>query len=384
MNDLSAPLGFKDPGNDKRKPPFGTIAALSVVSILAALIVWLVVVNDPLGGQPVALVKIENVDMTVDKNEIATVGVKSSTGELLPPATADDPAKTGDGTTPPEGGVDIHTVDGSLADVKLPVDPDPDLVERIAYGPLPRIGEDGRRPVDVYARPVPSFVGASPKIVIIVGDLGLSQNGTQAALQQLPPQVTLAFAPYGASLDRWTQKARQDGHELLLQVPLEPFDYPDNDPGENTLLTTNTADKNLDDLHFFMTKITTYVGIINYMGGRFTADPNSMDSLMGEVATRGLMYVDDSSSARSLADQAAAKRQTPFAKADVVIDAIPVPNEIGGRLAQLEQIARTRGLAIGVASGRPVTIKEVSSWAKTLDARGITIVPITAALQKAG
>ena len=31
-------------------------------------------------------------------------------------------------------------------------------------------------------------------------------------------------------------RAREAGHEVLLEVPMEPFDYPDNDPGPQTLL----------------------------------------------------------------------------------------------------------------------------------------------------
>ena len=246
-------------------------------------------------------------------------------------------------------------------------------------GPLPRVAADGRRPADVYARPVPNFVGASPKIAIVVGDLGLSQTGTQEALAKLPPAVTLGFAPYGASLDRWTAKARQDGHELLLQVPLEPFDYPDNDPGENTLLVGKDARQNIENLHRVMGHLTTYVGVVNYMGARFTSEADALDPVMQEIALRGLLYLDDGSSPRSIAEQSAGKFKTTFAKADLVIDAVPTPNEITARLAQLEQIARTRGLAVGVASARPATLKALTNWTSGLDSRGITLVPITAA-----
>lgn len=369
MNDLTNPLGFGGSGNRRLRVPVGAIAAVITASLFAGLAVWLMVVNDPLGGEPYARAKIETSDTSYARADIATVGVKSGTGELLPP-----PAES----KPDAGGVALEGPPGTKETVALPIEADTALIETSPFGPLPRVAADGRRPVDVYARPVPSFVGASPKIAIVVGDLGLSQTGTQEALAELPPEVTLGFAPYGASLDRWTAKARQDGHEILLQVPLEPFDYPDNDPGENTLLVGKDARQNIENLHRVMGRLTTYVGVVNYMGARFTSEAAALDPVMQEIALRGLLYLDDGSSPRSVAEQSAGKSKATFARADLMIDAIPTPNEITGRLAQLEQIARTRGLAVGVASARPATLKALASWTGGLDERGITLVPITA------
>lgn len=372
MNDLTKPLGFGGSSGRRLRVPVGAIAAVITACLFAGLAVWLMVVNDPLGGEPFARAKIETSDTGYARADIATVGVKSGTGELLPPPSE----------IKLEAGVKVEGPSGAEAAVALPIEADAALTETSPFGPLPRVAADGRRPVDVYARPVPGFVGASPKIAIVVGDLGLSQTGTQEALEKLPPQVTLGFAPSGASLDRWTAKARQQGHELLLQVPLEPFDYPDNDPGENTLLVSKDTRQNIENLHRVMGRLTTYVGIVNYMGARFTSEAAALDPVMQEISLRGLLYLDDGSSPRSVAEQSAGKFKTTFARADLVIDAVPTPNEIAGRLTQLEQIARTRGLAVGVASARPATIKALSSWTNGLDGRGITLVPITAAPQR--
>lgn len=371
MNDLTKPLGFGGSNGRRLRVPVGAITAVITASLFAGLAVWLMIVNDPLGGEPFARAKIETSDTGYARADIATVGVKSGTGELLPQLSE----------TKPEAGVKVEGPAGTEAAVALPIEADAALTETSPFGPLPKVAADGRRPVDAYARPVPGFVGASPKIAIVVGDLGLSQTGTQEALEKLPPQVTLGFAPYGASLDRWTAKARQDGHELLLQVPLEPFDYPDNDPGENTLLIGKDTRQNIENLHRVMGRLTTYVGVVNYMGARFTSEAAALDPVMQEISLRGLLYLDDGSSPRSVAEQSAGKFKTTFARADLVIDAVPTPNEIAGRLTQLEQIARTRGLAVGVASARPATIKALASWTSGLDSRGITLVPITAAPQ---
>lgn len=385
MDDLSSPLGLKPLGGRRFRLPLGIMVAAALVVCGGGLALWMTTVSDPNGGEPSAKVPIEKASIGIDRGDITTVGVKSGAGMLLD-STEHAPADPGKAANAPTGGetpgVEIHGPGGAIGEVRLSIGADPALIETGSGGPLPRIAADGRRPVDVYARPVPASVGAAPKVAMIVSDLGLSQTTTQDVIAELPPEVTLAFAPYGGSLDRWSEKARQEGHELLLQIPLEPFDYPDNDPGPETLLTGNTAGKNLGNLHALMGRIVSYVGLVNYMGGKFTSDEAAFDPFLAEVAKRGLMYVEDGVSGRSLAAKLATKDHTPFVKADVAIGPEDGPDDLAGRFAQLEQVARSRGTAIGMVGARPATVAAIASWVKGLDSRGIVLVPITAMLAK--
>jgi uncharacterized protein len=211
-----------------------------------------------------------------------------------------------------------------------------------------------------------------------VTGLGISALGTSDALAKLPGPVTLGFAPYGADLDRLAARARESGHEVLLQVPMEPFDYPDNDPGPQTLLTSLNPGQNVDRLHWLMSRLQGYVGIANYMGGRFTASEAALAPVLREAAKRGLIYVEDGSSPRSLAGQIAGANNLSYAKGDLTIDAVPASAEIDRALGRLEKTARERGVAIGMANALPASIERISVWAKAAESRGILLVPISA------
>jgi uncharacterized protein len=178
-------------------------------------------------------------------------------------------------------------------------------------------------------------------------------------------------------------RARTEGHEVLLQIPMEPFDYPDNDPGPQTLLTALAPEQNVDRMQWLMSRFQGYVGLANYMGARFTATEAAFAPVLRETAKRGLLYLDDGSSPRSLAGQIAGASNLPFAKANVVIDAVPTPLEIDRALAKLESVARETGIAVGIASALPVSIDRLTRWMKTAENRGFVLVPITAAAQKA-
>ena len=254
-----------------------------------------------------------------------------------------------------------------------------------AHGAIPKIAADGMRPADAFAQPAKALPGKpdAPRIAIIVSGLGVSDSATADAIAKLPGAVTLGFMPYGSDVAALAGRARARGHEILLQVPMEPFDYPDNDPGPQTLLTSLTPQQNIDRLYWLMSRFQGYVGIAGAMGARFTASEPSFAPVLREAAKRGLIFVDDGANPRSLAGRIAGANNLPFAKADVTIDTVPTASEIDHALGRLEMAARERSIAVGISSGLPVSIDHIAKWAKTLADHGIQLVPITAVALKA-
>lgn len=380
-DDLEAPLGLTRP-----KPPFWVripfgILGIALVGLVATVVgVWLIFMRDPTGGEPQAIVKLDRSKTGIAKDDVAIAGsprepeARAGSGEPAQQGIAEITPATGKGLEP----VPPRRVPEAVEGQPLSTQPIARVAEKTRWGVLPRIAADGTRPLDVYARPTPRRPQSTPRIALVVGGLGISQTSTQEALRTLPADVTLAFAPYGASLDRWMQKARTDGHEILLQIPMEPFDYPDNDPGPQTLLVGATTEANSDRLQTLLGRLTNYVGVINYMGARYTSDPTVLGSTLVEVTRRGLMYVDDGASSRSVAEAAARAAHTPFARADVVIDEVARDDAVRARLTQLEQIARTKGIAVGTASALPISLRNLQPWIQSLESRGLVLVPVSA------
>ncbi|CAN7732931.1 divergent polysaccharide deacetylase family protein [Mesorhizobium caraganae] len=281
-----------------------------------------------------------------------------------------------EGDGPPNAAIVIHDPSTIGQNLKIAHIPDKALIEASDTGPLPVRAADGRRPFDVYARPWSGSRGA--RVAIVIGGLAVSQTGTQAAIAKLPAEVTLGFAPQGNSIGRWMQAARQSGHEVVMQVPLEPFDYPNVNPGRNTLTVAASPDDNLKNLRWALSRTTNYTGVMNYMGARFSADAAAMGPFMAELGKRGLAYIDDGSSARSLAPDLALKDGVPFVAGDMAIDAVQDRGAILKKLDALEATARAKGSAVGIGSAFDLTVDTVAAWVLEAKKRGIEIVPISA------
>lgn len=266
-------------------------------------------------------------------------------------------------------------------EVALAPAPQPDLVTEGPEGPLPVVAPDGRMAWQVYARPFQAPDPKTPKIAIVIAGLGLSQAATEAAIQQLPGAVTLAFVPYARGLGEWIAQARAAGHEVLLELPMEPFDYPKNDPGPHTLLTTLDADENIARLDWLLSRFTGYVGVTNFMGEKFTASEDAMEPVLTELGDRGLLYLDSKASRNSVASDLAAELELPNVASNRFIDRVASRVAIDARLFELERIAKSAGSAVGVGFPYPVTIERVSQWARALRQKRYLLAPLSAVVE---
>ena len=259
-----------------------------------------------------------------------------------------------------------------------------ELVEDSQYGPLPKVASDGRRPLDVYARPsryaAKGGAGDPARIAILVTGLGLADSPPANVLKGLPPSISVAYGAYGRSLQDGVTVARADGHEVLLQIPLEPNNYPTENPGPHTLLTTLPPDENMKRLEWLMSRYTGYVGVTNLMGAKFEATQNALTPVLEEVKSRGLLYVDDGSVQGSTAGQIASTIGLDYSVATVQInDASPA--DIAKQLAKLEAEAKEKGAAIGVVKAKPATLKQIAEWASKLQSKGFVLVPVSAVVR---
>jgi uncharacterized protein len=406
-DDLSAPLGQKTARRKRRfRLPIRPMQALAMLLglFLVTFACFALFGNNPLGGEPVVHVALRNqTTETAADDKAKTTPMPASEHGAAP---AQKPAALGeqrtvtiiDGSSGKQQDVVIGAeaqdklqgkdkapgdkAEGNAASAAVMAGVDARLLERTRYGMIP-LATENLKPYMAYAAPADQAKAAKmPVISIVIGGLGVGAAKTVDAIMKLPGAVTLAFTPYGSDPTKLAGRARAQRHEILLQIPMEPYDYPDNDPGPQTLLATLGAEQNLDRLFWHLGRMQGYAGIANFMGARFVATDAAMQPIIREAARRGLAYFDDGSAARSVAAALAQTQAVPFAKGDVTIDAVPTAGEVDHALARLEDIAKERGYAVGTASALPISIERIAAWTKGLEGRGVLLVPLTSVMQK--
>jgi len=359
-----------------RKPPVAVTGAGLLLLSSAALFV--AVLGDPRAGVPSAKVQLKR-EAAAEAPQPTGLEAFSAGAFGLHQDLAGQPTDGEAVLTLPDGA----SVSGPQAPVTAPVQtasplpkaPLAGLHQPGPNGALPVIAPDGRTPAAAYARPFRA--NGRPTVSVIVGGLGLNAATTRAAIERLPAEVTLSFVPYADNLQGWIDQARAQGHEVILEIPMEPTGYPNTDPGPYTLLAKAGADDVTAKMNWLLGRATGYFAVTNYLGDRFATSDAGTAAFLTILRQRGLSFIDDGSLRR---------RPGAFsrASADRVIDETQDPAAIVGQLNAIEALAKARGSAMGAGFSYPVTVEAVARWTAGLEARGLQLAPASAMTQRPG
>ncbi|MGH6948791.1 MAG: divergent polysaccharide deacetylase family protein, partial [Kiloniellales bacterium] len=233
-----------------------------------------------------------------------------------------------------------------------------------------------------YARPFDD-AERRPRLAVVITGLGLSSAATEAAIRRLPPEISLSFSPYARGLNEWLTLARANGHEVLIDLPMEPANFPADDPGPQALLTSLDESQNLERLAWVLQRGSGYVGVVSTMGARFTLSPEHLRPVLEQVKKEGLMLLDSRTTDGSLAGPIAAEIGLPVTVSDRALDVQQASSvAIDANLIYVERQALAEGAALAIGQPYPVTIERLVEWSGELDGHGIALVPVTAIVGK--
>ncbi len=252
------------------------------------------------------------------------------------------------------------------------------LIENVdGVGDLPKIAANGSHASTAYARP--SDPGISlPKVAIMIEGVGLSRQASLAAINKLPPQVSLVLSPYGRDLDDWVFRARLAGHEVFMSLPMESDKFPLEDAGPLAMDTQVQVAENKRRLSAVMASAGGYVGLVTYLGSQFLKAEGQIRELLKEMKSRGLMFVIGGRRSRNDATQIAADLDLPRAETEFYLDESPSIQEIRTSLDRAVSLAKDRGSILVLARPYPVTIKSILDWVQTIPDVGVALVPASA------
>ncbi len=338
---------------------------LTTVGLIAAM-------GDPQAGTPVVRISLAKVAAMAAppgwrEALLAEHGGDAALAEETYSLSESPAGPGGEATITLPGGRSVHPTS------PLPPAPIAGLTVAGPNGPLPVIGPGGRTPAQAYARPFTS--NGRPKISLVIGGLGLNATATRQAIETLPPEITLSFVPYSENLQGWIDLARANGHEVLLEAPMEPVDYPENDPGPYTLMSRAQPAETVKKLEWLLSRATGYFGVTNYLGSRFLQSNEAMGAFSDSLRSRGLAFIDDGSAARRGGG-------LPRASAERIIDDALSSDTIDQQLLALEAGALQRGQALGSGFAYPVTINQVANWAQGVEDRGYQLAPASALMSR--
>nr|MBX2806827.1 divergent polysaccharide deacetylase family protein [Hyphomicrobiales bacterium] len=216
----------------------------------------------------------------------------------------------------------------------------------------------------------------TPRVGILLRGLGRNDRNSEIAVTILPPAISLGFAPYVGSAQQWAQEARDLGHEVIIQLPFEPEDYPKTNPGPETILTTSSASQNSSKLRTVLARFDGYNGVTSYYGGKLLQSPDALRPVLEDIKERGLIYISEPDASQALVRKLAGELGVIYGGADIIVDNFQTTDVIQKNLEQLIELARKNGSAIGMAYASRNSIEQLRIWSETVASKGVTLVPV--------
>ncbi|MHA7873152.1 MAG: divergent polysaccharide deacetylase family protein, partial [Hyphococcus sp.] len=173
---------------------------------------------------------------------------------------------------------------------------------------------------------------------------------------------------------------RDAGHEVLIELPMEGYGGNQKALGAAALLTSRSAEENLQRLDWLLSRFGGYFAATNYMGAKFSAEPAALKPVLDKLRDAGVAYIDDTGAARTSAQSAA----VAWTSVNRMIP--PAPTErarsaVRQELAALEQIAARDGAALGKTYAYAATLDEIVDWAQSLENKSVVPAPASALLR---
>jgi polysaccharide deacetylase 2 family uncharacterized protein YibQ len=213
-------------------------------------------------------------------------------------------------------------------------------------------------------------------MAVIIDDLG-SRRDVFDLVREIGRPLAVGVLP-DLPLSAWiAAEASRVGLEVLLDLPMEPYRYPELDPGPGALMMTMAPETLGRLVAKHLAAMPSAVGATNHMGSRMTEDRGRMRAALEPLAAQRLLFVDALTSNHSVAFEEARRLGLRAGRRQVVVD------HSGGEAAERErwdeagQLARERGAVIVLAHGHPLTLRLLKEYVAKWEAAGIRLVHVS-------
>lgn len=243
-----------------------------------------------------------------------------------------------------------------------------------AVGKLPIAKSPTQTPFLIYSKP---FVlnKDKPYISVVINDFGLSESLSRDMIETLPSNVTFILSPYSQNPEDWIKRAREDGHEVWIGLPVENENFPLSDPGAKALLTRVSLQYNQDRLEWVLGRTVGYTGVAAFTDGALEEARNVFEKMIRGMLGRGIGYFEINTQDDSFILPLAKDMRVPHAHNSATIEVL---DETNAGVKQIYARINRNGHAVALIEPSPVNLKALSGWLVSLEEDGIASVPLSA------
>ena len=196
-------------------------------------------------------------------------------------------------------------------------------------------------------------------------------------IESLPGEVSLGYSPYCMDITEHLTKIVAKGHDIYVQTPFEPENYPIDDPGYLGILRAQHNKGNMNRLNTILTKFDMIKGVYSEPSEKFTSYAEELKPILDEIKKNNLLFLYGNGVGNKIFDDLTTEKSIQVLYKNILVDQEVNDIAIKARLSELEKIATEKGFVIAYARPYPLTLSIILDWINSLDKKGISIAPIS-------
>jgi len=286
----------------------------------------------------------------------------------------------------------------------IPIDPaisDLTFANMIIKGEVERLGgifekgieEKHRQKLTLFDRPInkryllelfykrnEELVTVNAKILsIIIDDFGNIKGDLLSGFAKTNPAVCFAIMPDTPHAVETMQLAKQTGHESIIHIPMEPINYPRENPGDKAIYLQLSAGEITRRMEHDIKQLPYCIGVNNHMGSLATADETTMHIVMQTLRKNNLFFVDSRTTNSSIAYKIAQKNLVPALKRDIFLDEPDLSAvNLDKKLNEINNMSVSKPYVIAIMHCHTAAhLNYLNQFIAGAKANGFAIVPIS-------
>jgi len=226
------------------------------------------------------------------------------------------------------------------------------------------------------------LIEAADQLILV--DTGFGADDAAHPYRRLGVPFTAAVLPRTKGTREWCERLAKGGHEVLAQLPMEPMNYPQRDPGPGAILVDMPAGQIQREVKKNLGDVPDAVGATSYMGQMALADETVMGAVMTELKRAKVFYLDARTIPTSVAADRAAREGVLCFRIDTVLEA---PGRYDAEVKAMNRLlddsidlARRRGYAIVLAHPDRASLDVLRRAVPKLKRSGVRFLPVSTLL----
>jgi polysaccharide deacetylase 2 family uncharacterized protein YibQ len=223
------------------------------------------------------------------------------------------------------------------------------------------------------------------RLLLVVDAFGPAENDSLSReFLALGVPMTGAVLPRTKGTHDWSERLARKGHDVIAQLPMEPMNYPQRDPGPGAILVDMQKGQVQREVKKNLSDVPHAIGATSYMGQMALADEATMGAVMQELKRAKVFYLDARPIPTSVAADRASREGVLCFRIDTVLEA---PGRYDAEVRAMTQLlddaidlARRRGYAIVLAHPDRASVDVLKRAVPKLKRSGVRFLPVSTLL----